>query len=365
VSAPFFDVALGVALGGFELDYQLATDARFVGVFGPSGAGKTSVIECIAGWRTPRRGHVRVGGRTLFDSAAGVSLRPRARGIGYVPQDVLLFPHWNVLKNVASGARRRGRIEGIDGLLERVLAALELVDLVERPVRRLSGGEQRRVALARALCSEPELLLLDEPLASLDLPLRRRILGYLLRIREEFQVPMMLISHDATEVEVLCDLAQHLVRGRVTGEGRPAALLADVTLGHAPDDYENVLFGEVETAGETTARVRVAAGVVLLVSGAVAPQGSRVVLGVRADDVLLAATEPREISARNVLAARVLRVDEGREHAAVRVAIAGTEPPLELLVNVTPDAARELALGPGRDVHLVLKSRSVRVIATR
>ena len=257
-----FDIELSVPLQNFELNYRLATDERCVGVFGPSGAGKTTVIEHVAGWRKGARGHVRVGEHTLFDSEAGVFLPPRVRGIGYVPQDILLFPHWNVIRNVTAGrGRGKRRWSGSSALVARVLDTLELTPLQERPVRHLSGGERHRVALARALCSEPALLLLDEPLASLDLRLRRRILADLVRVRHEFDLPMLLLVWLAGVrlANLLNDLTKFCSRtpheedefkedanaGMATGddEAAPGNGDADAESGHAPA-------GEGDPSGE-------------------------------------------------------------------------------------------------------------------
>ena len=134
MSEPFFDIELKVSVTSFALDYRLQTDEHCVGVFGHSGAGKTTVIEHIAGWRTGAQGHVKVGGRTLFDSEAGVALPPRLRGIGYVPQDILLFPHWTVIQNVLSGRSRLKQGSGPDIQVDHVLEVLELTPMLERPV---------------------------------------------------------------------------------------------------------------------------------------------------------------------------------------------------------------------------------------
>ena len=362
----FFDVELHVPLEHFELDYRLATDERCVGVFGPSGAGKTTVIEHIAGWRKGARGHVLVGGRTLADSEKGVFLPPRERGIGYVPQDILLFPHWNVIQNVLSGSRRVRREGPPSRLVEQVLDTLELTPLQERPVRRLSGGERHRVALARALCSEPDLLLLDEPLASLDLRLRRRILADLVRVRSEFGLPMLLISHDATEVQVLCDLVQTLDHGAVQAEGHPGAVLAAPAEGEIQADHENVLRGTVAHISDFSASVDLGDGLSVEVPRANIEKGDRVVLGVRADEILVALSEPRDLSARNILEGRIESIHEGRGSVSLRVGLGNGSAEAETVVavNVTEGALAELGFEPEQKVYLVLKSRSLHLITS-
>lgn len=203
-----FDFCLGE--GEFVLEIHEEIEARVVAVFGVSGAGKTSVLESLAGLRTPRRGRIRIGGRTLFDTDADVDLPPYARRVGYVPQDLALFPHLNVRRNILYGAGAKPVFA-----LTQVLRLLELDGLLERQVSRLSGGERQRVALARALMASPSVLLLDEPLAALDTGLRARILPYLKRIRDELTIPMVYVSHAKEEVRAVADWVLVLDRGRV------------------------------------------------------------------------------------------------------------------------------------------------------
>jgi molybdate transport system ATP-binding protein len=205
--------------GDFTLELHERLDVLVVALFGPSGSGKTTALEAIAGLRRPGAGVIEVGGRELFSSARRIDLPARARGIGYVPQDSVLFPHMNVRKNILYGAGRGGGIP-----LQRVLEILEIDSLIDRDVPSLSGGERQRVALARALMSSPTLLLLDEPLAALDLSLRRRIVPCLRRIRDELGVPMAYVSHDAGEVRAIADHVIVLDRGRTVAAGEPGAV---------------------------------------------------------------------------------------------------------------------------------------------
>jgi molybdate transport system ATP-binding protein len=206
--------------GSFTLEMHEQIDAQVVALFGPSGSGKTTALEGVAGLRAPAAGLIEVGGRALFSSQRRVDLPARDRGIGYVPQDSVLFPHMNVRKNILYGAARGNGVA-----LARVLEILEIDDLIDRTVASLSGGERQRIAVARALMSSPALLLLDEPLAALDLSLRRRIVPCLRRVRDELGVPMIYVSHDAGEVRAIADHLIVLDRGQVVGSGDPAQVL--------------------------------------------------------------------------------------------------------------------------------------------
>jgi molybdate transport system ATP-binding protein len=209
--------------GEFSLELHESLDARITALFGASGAGKTTALDAIAGLRTPLRGRIAIGNRLLFSSDRRVSLPPQQRHVGYVTQDVALFPHMNVRRNVLYGRRQGQRLA-----LETVSLMLEIAPLLERPVAQLSGGERQRVALARALMSAPELLLLDEPLAAVDLDLRRRILPYLERVRDQLGVPIVYVTHDRDEVHRLADRVILLEGGRAVATGRPDDVLTPV-----------------------------------------------------------------------------------------------------------------------------------------
>lgn len=203
--------------GSFTLAAKVDLDARVAAFFGPSGAGKTTVLDAIAGLRTPDRGSIVIDGRVLFSSGTHVNVPPHLRHVGYVTQDVALFPHMNVRRNL-----QYGRHPGTSPDFDRVVQMLEIEKLVDRRVVDLSGGERQRVALGRALMSGPSLLLLDEPLAAVDVPLRRRIIPYLRRVRDELKVPIVYVSHDRGEVEELAEIVVHLDDGRVSSVERLA-----------------------------------------------------------------------------------------------------------------------------------------------
>jgi molybdate transport system ATP-binding protein len=214
------ELAFTLEQDGFELAIDHDADSRVLALFGPSGSGKTTTLEVIAGLRAPVRGWIAIAGRELYSSEARLNLPPRQRGICYVPQDALLFPHLDVRGNVLFGARR-ARMHGRRLAVDDVLALVEAGPLLDREVAGLSGGERQRVALARALMSSPELLLLDEPLAAVDLPSRRRILASLGRIRDDLGVPLIYVTHDPAELRSVADTVIVLDEGRVVGWGPP------------------------------------------------------------------------------------------------------------------------------------------------
>ena len=208
------ELDLRLRQGSFTLEIRARLDARITALFGSSGAGKTTVLDTIAGLRHPSSGSIRVGPRVLFDSRRRIDVPAHRRHVGYVAQDVALFPHMSVQRNVLYGRRDGQRLS-----LETVTRMLEIAPLLERSVAQLSGGERQRVALARALMSAPELLLLDEPLAAVDVERRRRILPYLERVRDELRVPIIYVTHDPAEVRQLAEHVVVLENGRVTGAG--------------------------------------------------------------------------------------------------------------------------------------------------
>jgi molybdate transport system ATP-binding protein len=205
--------------GDFVLSIAERFTARVTALFGPSGAGKTTVLDAIAGLRQPAAGQIAIGDRVLFDASARLNQPPHLRHVGYVTQDVALFPHMNVRRNIEYGRRRGQKLE-----LPAVTRILEIEGLLDRRVPTLSGGERQRVALARALMSAPELLLLDEPLAAIDAELRRRILPYLERVRDSLGVPILYVTHDRDELRQLADHVIVLERGAVVRSGAPGVL---------------------------------------------------------------------------------------------------------------------------------------------
>ena len=358
------EVDIRLPLDRFDLEVAFVAEGPVTGIFGPSGSGKSSLLEVVAGLRRGAEGTIRLGDRSWLDSASGRRLAPEDRDVGFVPQNSLLFPHLDVRRNLLAGsgrARRRGGDP--EALLGQVCDLLELTPLLGRDVSSLSGGERRRVALGRALCSGPRLLLLDEPLASLDLPLRRRLLPLLRRLRSELTTPMLLVSHDPIEVQALCDEMIVLRDGVAVARGEPHRVLGDPRVfALAEEAFENILPARHERREGSTSVLRLGeagGGVELITLAAAAEIGAEVLVGLPSSEIVLATARPEGLSARNVLPARVeaIRTSEGR--GLVETRLGDDLPPVSVEVVETTPAA--LGIRPGSDVFLVIKATSCRL----
>ena len=210
-----------VPLSDFPLELDVTLSQPVTVLFGPSGAGKTSLLDLIAGLRNPTNAQIRLGEKVFTDTKSGLHLPPEQRQIGYVPQDLALFPHLSAEQNIRYGIHP-DTATPFD--LNHIVELLGLRGLLSRSIDQLSGGEKQRVALARALASSPQWLLLDEPLASLDAHLKSLVLPYFKRVRDEFRVPMLYVTHNPEEVVMLADEVLVMERGRIVRRGTPAEL---------------------------------------------------------------------------------------------------------------------------------------------
>jgi molybdate transport system ATP-binding protein len=350
-----------IPLAHFELEIDASFDARVAAIFGPSGSGKTTLLDAIAGLRPMAAGELEISGRTLFSSSRGIDRRPQERAIGYLPQEGALFPHLSVRKNILFGANRtgyKGKSKAIS--VDHVVEVLEIEKLLDRPVTTLSGGEAQRVALARAVLSHPQLLLLDEPLAALDIDLKERILPYLGRVRDEFSIPMIYVTHNLTEVLTLADWVLMIRQGRLIAQGVPRELLrsTDAIMQIPEEQLENVFTVTLAESDLESGRTKV-----LLESGRelfipYTKQAANHLFQVRvsADDILVATRPPEEISAANVLPGIVRRIDLLNGQAIVTVS-AGEE----FYVRLTASAVTRLGLSEERRIFLIIKARSFRL----
>lgn len=354
MTAPVLDVALRRTLPGFVLDVAFRSDARVTSLFGRSGSGKTMTLGLIAGLARPDAGHVRVGDATLLDTAARRRVPIHRRRVGLVFQDALLFPHLTVGQNLRFGrwfapADAAGAI-GFDAVVE----TLGIGALLARRPAGLSGGEKQRVAIGRALLACPRLLLFDEPLAALDRQRRLDILPLIERLRDEFAVPMIYVSHAMEEVVRLGGHAVVMENGRATAAGSPVVVLGGASTEDGRFGRVSILQVEVgihDAAFGLTALDHPAG--TLWLAGRAGPAGRRSRVLIRATDVTLATAVPTGLSTRSTLAGEVAAVEPDGALATVRVTLFGGEP---LLASVTRRALHDLGLAPGSPVRALVKA---------
>ena len=341
-------------LGAFTLAASFQSTAPVVALFGRSGSGKTSIVNAIAGVSRPDRGAIRFGDTTLFDSARKLWVPPEQRRIGYVFQDGLLFPHLNVQSNLFYGDRGGA---GADS--HKIIDLLGLGDLLRRRPMTLSGGEQQRVAIGRALLSRPRLLLLDEPLASLDGARKSEILSHIEMLRDEFRIPIVLVSHAPEEVVRLADTLVLVDEGRVKAVGDVDEIMGRLDLAPATGRYEAgaVIETVVESHDAQYELTRLSfRGGELTVPRVAAQSGERVRVRIRARDVSLALTAPEGISINNVLAGTLVEIrDEAGAIVDVRVAIGEAT----LMARITRQSLDRLALKTGQPVFALVKAISL------
>jgi len=350
-------VRLRLARAGFLLEADLAWDERVAVVFGPSGSGKSTLFEVLLGLHPAAASLVRLGGELLDDAARGLHVAPEARGLGWVPQDALLLPHLRVRDNLRLGAARGG--DAGAQALERAIEVLEMGPLLERWPAELSGGEQQRVAIARAVASGPRVLLLDEPLASLDLELRARALRHLLRLRDELRLAILYVTHDPDEALLVGERVVVLDAGRVVATGPPREVLWSRAVLPLAErlGIENTYDARVVESSSAGSVVESARGLRLALPFAL-PVGEAICVGLRAEDVLLSADPPGRVSARNVIPARVDRCETHGPDALVH--LDAHEP---LVAKITTGAATSLGLAPGARVFAVIKAQAIRRLA--
>ena len=340
---------------GFMLD--VGFDAPQTGVtalFGPSGCGKTSVLATVAGLLRPQQGRVAIGGTVVLDTARGIALPPERRRCAVVFQDARLFPNLSVETNLRYGLRRAPRdAPGPD--FDEVVALLGIAPLLGRRPAGLSGGERQRVALGRALLARPRLLLMDEPLASLDAARRAEVLPFLARLRDAARLPILYVTHALEEVDALADHLVLMDHGRVVADGPVAALAARTDLPLAARRDAGVLLDCTVGAATQDGLARLDfAGGALVTTLHPGPPGTRLRVRMRARDIAVAIEEPRGISTQNILRGTLAGIEpagEGQE-VFLRLAIG----PSVLLARITRDSVRRLGLRPGMELWALVKA---------
>jgi molybdate transport system ATP-binding protein len=345
-------------LGAFDLDIRFRSGRGLTALFGRSGAGKTSVVNAIAGLIRPKRGRIVVDEAVLLDTERGICAPTHRRGVGYVFQEDRLFPHLTVRHNLLFGrwfASGRARSAGLEDVVE----LLGIGALLDRRPGRLSGGEKQRVAIGRALLAGPRLLLMDEPLASLDARRKDEILPYLERLRDQANVPIIYVSHSVAEVTRLATTIVLISDGRVHAVGPVQEVMGRADLYPLAGRFEagavllvhvvrhDPRWGLTELAGSFGE---------LVVPRLEIPVGTALRIRVRARDVILAVTRPSGISALNVVEGQVERlipIEEGALEVQLRASNQ------RLLARVTRRSGEALGLAPGRQVFAVIKSVAI------
>ena len=351
------DVAVTKRQGTCCIDVAFGAQAATVtALFGRSGAGKTSLIEMVAGLKQPDSGRIVLDGRTLFDAAAGLNVAPQRRRIGYVFQDGRLFPHFTVRSNLVFGRNRTPPSERFIDFAQ-VVDLLGIAPLLDRRPGKLSGGEKQRVAIGRALLTSPRLLLMDEPLASLDGARKAELLPFIAKLCTKFRLPIVYVTHSVEEV---LGLADHLVlvdQGRILASGPLEEVMAlpDFALAAGKTQLTSVLRAAVDRhdATQGTTVLTFAGGAVRIPSVSVA-QGRQVRLRIDAGNVILALAEPHGLSVQNVLPARIADI---RPYGGLIDVLLDVGSPLH--AEITPQACSAMGLAVGMPLFALIKSASI------
>jgi molybdate transport system ATP-binding protein len=351
----------GNAHEGFALHAEFEAAPGTTILFGASGAGKTTILDCIAGLQNPDEGSIRIGDEVLFDSAANIHARTNRRHIGYLLQTLALFPHMTVEQNVRYGLAGIETAES-DRRVGEILESFRIGDLTTRRPREISGGERQRVALARALVTRPHALLLDEPLTALDMATKARIIEDLREWNQQFRIPILYVTHDREEVFALGERMIVLENGRVVARGQPQDVLHHPELESVAQlaGFENIFSCTVverhSQQGTMTCAITGSPVQLEVPLTRVAPN-KPVRIGVRAGDIMLATAPPQGLSARNVITGEIRSLEQ-RDVTVIAHVNCGAI----FEVHLTPGAVRSLSLSAGSRVWIVFKTYSCRVL---
>lgn len=342
----------------FKLSLEADLKPGVTAIFGNSGSGKTSLLNCLSGLVSPDEGNVYLDGEELFNSNSNKNVKPENRKIGYVLQDSLIFPHLSVWDNINYGyklvSHENRKINPKD-----LIQIMGLSELLDRRPTELSGGEARRVAIARALAISPKILMLDEPMQGLDFGVRGSIIRYLTRIKNELNIHMILVSHSISEVLVL---AQHVIlidKGQKVAEGSVQEILSSQRVTDVIDisELENVFEAIVKDNGQDSGTGAILLnGLEIEVPVFNAKIGSKATASIRAADIIISNHLPKGLSARNVLKGIVKEVVDSTSRPVIYVDV-GTM----MIVEITSRSLAELGIELGSEVHLIIKANSIGV----
>ena len=352
------DVSIEHKVGDFDLSMNLQVKTGITALFGRSGCGKTTFVDILAGLETPSHGHVRINGAVVFSSSENINLPPEKRRVGYVFQDSRLFPHMTVERNLTYGMSQ-GPTKTRRHNLEDIVELLALAPLLDRRPTRLSGGEKQRVAIGRALLSSPDILLMDEPLASLDSTHRAEILPFIERLAAEVGIPIVYVSHALDEVIRLADTMVVMSGGKIAASGSVEEVMSRLDLRPLTGRYEAgaVISATVDKHDELNdlSELACAAGTFIVprVSHAV---GARIRLRVRARDVSLATEKPKATSVLNVFEGTVREFEQDGIPSQADILVDIGVP---LIARITRRSIRELGLAPGMTVYVMVKAAAI------
>ena len=322
-------------------------------IFGVSGAGKTSLINAISGLTRPQKGRIVLNGRVLNDAEKRICLAPEKRRVGYVFQDARLFPHYKVRGNL-----KYGMAKSMGGQFDKLVALLGIEALLDRLPGSLSGGEKQRVAIGRALLTAPELLLLDEPLASLDIPRKRELLPYLQRLAREIHIPMLYVSHSLDEIQHLADNVLVLEAGSVKAFGDLETVWSSSVM-HPwlPQDQQSTILNVAVAAQHPHyAMTALALGEQQIwVNYLDRPVGEATRIRIQASDVSLVLAQPQQTSIRNILPAQVVQCFDAHGQIEVQLDVSGRT----LWARISPWAKDDLGVTPGQWLYAQIKSVSI------
>lgn len=346
-------------LSPFVIDVRFGSPDGVTALFGKSGAGKTSIVQALAGLMTPDSGRIEIDGETLYDSAGGIDVPPEDRRIGYVFQDARLFPHMNVRRNLEYGTRRNRPTATGNPSFADVVDVLDIGDLLARQPHRLSGGERQRVAIGRALLSAPRLLLMDEPLAALDADRKWEIIPFIDRIRREFRTPIVYVSHAVDEILQIADTMVVIVDGGVAAAGPVDDIMNRPDLVRAAGDGNagSVIPVRVERFDDAYGIAALSFdGGEFLVAAPGLKSGDRLRIRVRARDVSLATSRPRDVSVLNIFDGIVGTVsDGGQPQVDISVKVGGAV----IWSQITRKSLDELGLSAGSKVFAMVKAVAI------
>ncbi|HKF58880.1 MAG TPA: molybdenum ABC transporter ATP-binding protein [Blastocatellia bacterium] len=354
-SGPFAD--------GFALDVEFAAPAGVTILFGPSGSGKTTVLRCIAGIVRPESGSIAIDDTLLFCSSRGIDLPVRMRGVGYVFQNLALFPHLTALGNIEFGIGGLDRHTRRQRALE-LMEALKIQHTAGRRPSEISGGEAQRVALARALAVRPRLLLLDEPLSAIDESTKTGIIADLRDVNRDLKLPVIYVTHSRDEAVSLGERILIMDHGKIVAAGEPLEVFGTPVSKRVArlTGVENIFEGRVNNtnslAGTTSVTVTDKYGSCEIEAPAINREpGETLTIAVRSGDILLATSEMRNTSARNILPGKISSIDRASDRTLVNVASG-----VNWVVSVTREASVELGLTEGQHVWIAFKTYSCHIL---